>query len=494
MVLNSEQVLASKQLITTLCEHLPDNITGFFNLEQKKYFKEYNSINDLVGETFRELYTDSEIRKTDINAKKKAEIKKRTQRKKRWVDLFNENVLTYPLSNENNPFYNINNAFLTLPGQSFIKLYGTNDIEKVMESLKTDITRWHEDNNSLLAEFPLISSKTINQIVSSYKTDLLISLMKIIVSLWNGNIQSFFNQKPFFLMEHPLFAPQKTSVPLIKTVDSYVADLFSYERDKGEDLVFQAYLNNGEEPRNSLDIFDERDHQILLYTMNDISLSFYQNREFVVDPGAVAKSINPHPNAALYEDIIARYHRMQGVGFKLFKKSDMTKPILSFSFFDTVMNDESSGKLYLRVIAGNAVYDAITKQQVIRVKSADYNSLEQKMSRLLFHHLQKERINLSNTNNPDANGLLHKIYDYSFFQRAMVLKKGTKKAYIKLISESLQEFIDKKIVLAKFDCDPATGSFTLYYFPLSEDEKADFTITMHNTSALTGNVDDVTYN
>lgn len=483
MVLNSEQVLASKQLITTLCEHLPDNITDFFNIEQKKYFNDYSSINDLVSETFRELYTDSEIKKTDINAKKKAETKKRTQRKKRWVDLFNQNIISYPLSDENNPFYNINLSFQSLPGQAFITLYGTNDIDKVMDSIKDDIRRWNDNNDSLLIEFPLLSSKTLNQIVSSYKTDLLIALMKIIVSLWNGNIQSFFNQKPSFLMEHPLFTPQKTSVPLIKTVDSYVVDLFSYDK---EDLVFQAYLNSGEEPRNSsLDIFDERDHQILLYTMNDISLSFYQNREFVVDPGAVAKSINPHPNAALYEDIVARFHRMQGVGFRLFKKSDMTKPILSFSFFDTVMNDESSGKLYLRIIAGNAVYDAITKQQVIRVKSADYNALEQKMSRLLFHHLQKERINLSNTNRPDEDGLLHKIYDYSFFQRAMVLKKGTKKAYIKLISESLQEFVDKKIVLAKFECDSPSGTFTLYYYPLNEDERADFTITMHsNPSSL----------
>ncbi len=486
MVLNSEQVLSSKQLITTLCEHLPKNITDFFSLEQKKYFGEYNSINDLVSETFRELYTDSEIRKTDINAKKKAEIKKRTQRKKRWLDLFFQNATSYPLSDENNPFYDINNAFLTLSGQQFIKLYGTNDIDKVITSIKEDVNIWNENNDSLLIEFPLISSKTLNQIVSSYKTDLLISLMKIIVSLWNGNIQSFFNQKPFFLMEHPLFTPQKTSVPLIKTVDSYVVNLFAYDQD---DLVLQAYLNNGEEPRNSLDLFDERDHQILLYTMNDISLSFYQNREFVVDPGAVAKSINPHPNAALYEDIVARFHRMQGVGFRLFKKTDMTKPILSFSFFDTVMNDESSGKLYLRVIAGNAVYDAITKQQVIRVKSADYNSLEQKMSRLLFHHLQKERINLSNTNLPDEDGLLHKIYDYSFFQRAMILKKGTKKAYIKLISESLQEFIDKKIVLAKFDCEQSTGTFTLYYYPLSEDEKADFTITMHTSPSLPDNTE-----
>lgn len=486
MTLNSEQVLASKQLITTLCDHLPENITNFFNLEHKKYFKNYNSINDLVAETFRELYMDSEIQKTDINGKKKTEKKKRTQRKKRWVDIFSENAKNYPLSDTHNPFFSLNNVFCSLPGQDLIKLYGTNNIDVAMEDIRDAIIKWGDSSDSLLVEFPLLASKTANQVAASYKTDLLICLMQLIVSLWNGNIQSFFNQKPFFLMEHPLFAPQKTSIPLMKTVDSYVVDLFSYDK---EDLVFQAYLSNGEEPRsNALDIFDERDHQILLYTMNDISLSFYQNREFVIDPWAVAKSINPRPNTALYEDIIARYHRMQGVGFKLFKKSDTTKPLISFSFFDTVMNDESSGKLYLRVIAGSAVYDAITKQQVIRVKSADYNCLEQKMSRLLFHHLQKERINLSNTNHPDDEGLLHKIYDYSFFQRAMVLKKGTKKAYLKLISESLQEFIDKRIVLAKYDYEPSTGAFVLYYYPLSEDEKADFTITLHSSPTLSENI------
>lgn len=477
----SDQLLTSMQLITTLCEHLPENITDFFSLEHKKYFKDYSSINDFVSETFRELYTASELQKTDITAKKKAEVKKRTQRKRRWVELFYENAENYPLSDKNNPFYSINNMLLTMPGQTFVKIYGTNDIEKVISSLKDDVNSWSENNNSLLIEFPLLSSKTNTQIVASYKTDLLICLTNVILSLWSGNIQLFFNQKPLFMMEHPIFSPQKTSVPFIKTVDSYVVDLFAYDKD---DLVFQAYLNNGEEPRNnSLDIFDERDHQILLYIMNDINLSFYQNREFVVDPWAVARFINHRPNTALCEDIIARIHRMQGVGFKLFKKNDLIRPILSFSFFDTVMNDEGTGKLYLRITAGNAVYDAITKQQVIRVKSADYNSLEQKMSRLLFHHLQKERIALSNSTHPGEDGLLHKIYDYSFFQHTMILKKGTKKTYLKLISESLQEFVDKKIVLAKFDCDSVLGTFTLYYFPLSEDEKADFTITMHNTSS-----------
>ena len=45
-----------KQLITTLCEQLPENLTGFFNIEKRKYFQDFEDINDIVSSTMWDFY------------------------------------------------------------------------------------------------------------------------------------------------------------------------------------------------------------------------------------------------------------------------------------------------------------------------------------------------------------------------------------------------------------------------------------------------------
>ena len=48
-----------------------------------------------------------------------------------------------------------------------------------------------------------------------------------------------------------------------------------------------------------------------------------------------------------------------------------------------------------------------------------------------------------------------------------------KKENIQLITETLKEFKEKAIALSDFRYDHQTGCFHLYFFLLSEDEKAD---------------------
>lgn len=164
---------------------------------------------------------------------------------------------------------------------------------------------------------------------------------------------------------------------------------------------------------------------------------------------------------------------MARTSFQMYKKEKPNEPIYTFSFFDNVRTISQNGKEYISVTFGNTLYESITKKKMISVTSSNYNSLELEISRLLYHNLQRERIALSTSSVPNEDGYLHKTYDYSYFQRIILFKKKKKADNIQLIMETFQEFAEKKIALAHFRYDKEQGLFHLYYFPLSDDERAD---------------------
>ena len=480
-----------KQLITTLCEQLPENLTGFFNIEKRKYFQDFEDINDIVSSTMWDFIKD-ETSKSEISNINNVQVKMRRQKKNRWMASYEKGASEYPITDKKNPFFSIQDAYSTLSGQAFIKIYDTNDLDKVIESQKQAIQNWIENDKSFLIEFPLINTKTRRQVLDSFKIDLIISIIKIIIESFDGNIESYFAKKPAILLDNPLFSPSKYTVPFKQTVNSYVADLVSYDKD---DMVFQMLVNcdpNQADDVQNLKVFDSKDNQILLTLFNNIHLDFYQSKQIVIEVGAIAKSIVSRPNKRLYEDVKIRVHNMARTGFRLCKKDKPNDPVFTFSLFDSVETIRQNNHEYLAITFGNTLFEAITKKKMISVTSSNYNSLDNDLSKLLYHHLQRERISLSTFVVPDPEGLLYKTYDYSFFQRIILFRSKKKKENIQLITETLKEFKEKAIALSDLKYDHQTGLFHLYYFPLSEDEKADLLSTneLHEKelSVLSGSI------
>lgn len=461
-----------KQLITSLCEQLPESLTNFFEIEKRKYFQEYEDLNDMVSSTLWYFIKD-ETSKTEINAVNIVQVKMRRQKKSRWMDAYKK-AITLPMTDKKNPFYPIANAFKSLPGHDFIKLYDANDIETVIENQKKAIEDWSTDDKSLLISFPLITSKTPNQVLSCFKVDLILILIEIIMDSFDGNIESYFAKKPEILLNSPMFSPSKYSVPpKQQNLNGWVADLVNLDK---EGMVFQMLVNydpNNTGEMHSLKVFDSKDNQILLTLFNNIHLDFYESKQIVVSVGDIAKSINSRPNRHLYEDVILRVHNMARTGFRLCRQDKPNDPVFTFSMFDSVETIKQDGKEFLVITFGNTLYESITKKRMISVTSSNYNSLENELSKLLYHHLQKERISLSTSSIPNENGLLYKSYDYSYFQRIILFKRKKKKDNIELITEALNEFVEKNIALAEFNYDSQSGLFHLFYFQLSADEKSD---------------------
>lgn len=461
-----------KQLISSLADNLNEALVNFFEIEHLKIFSAYSSLNDLIADTLWE-YVKEETGKSELKSIFGTQVKMRRQKKNRWLKTLEENIHNYAMTNKKHPFYSIQHNYEILPGHSFLKLYDARDLDSAVKKYTAAINEWAENDKSLLIEYPLISDKTRKQILSSFQIDLIINLIDSIIVYWDGNIEAYFAKKPEILLDTPFFSPSRYSVPLQKSVDSYVADLISFD---AENTVFQMLVSGDSEhikDMQKLKVFDSKDNQLLLTLINNITLDFYDSRAITIEIGTLAKALNSRPNKHCYEDVKTRLHTMAGTTFRLYRKDNPDDALLTFNFFDNVMTPEKDGKEYAIVTFGNILFDAVTKKQMIAVTASSYNSLELDLSRLLYHNLQKERITLSSSSAPDENGYLVKSYDYSYFQRIILFKKRKKADNILLIKQTLNEFVEKKIALAKYEYQQSKGSFTLYYFNLTDDEKSD---------------------
>ncbi|MCM1561808.1 MAG: RepB family plasmid replication initiator protein, partial [Butyrivibrio sp.] len=366
-------------------------------------------------------------------------------------------------------------------GNIFLKMYDVPDLETVIQNYQKKMDDWHQNDKSLLIDYPFLFNKTDLQIKNSFKNDLIINLIEIILESYDGNIENYFSKKPDILLDKPFFAPAKFSVPFKESLDSYVADLVNFDKDE---TTFQMLVSHdpNEAPNTAkLRVFDPKDNQILMTLISHINLDFYESKQIILEVGTIAKSINSRPNKRLYDDVKLRLHNMARTGFQLYKKDNPSEPLYTFTFFDNVRTISRDGKEYIAVTFGNTLYESITKKKMTSVTSSNYNSLELQLSRLLYHNLQKERISLSTSSVPDGHGYLYKTYDYSYFQRIILFKKKKKADNIQLITESLHEFAQKKIALADFRYDKGQGLFHLYYFTLSDDERADLVSPRENS-------------
>ncbi len=468
-----------KQLISALSKQINKKLVDYFELENRKYFKDWDDLNHIVEDTLWD-YIKNETEKPELKYIHTMQSKMQYQRKKRWGNTYKINKEKYPVTSKKHPFYSIYHDSQTRSGHSFHKLYGSSDISAVIDHYEAAIDNWIRDENSLLSEYPLIATKTPHQIVSSFQLDLIVNLLAIIIESLDGNIKSYFAKKPDILLDKPIFAASKFSIPFKASIDSYVADLTSFDKD---DMVFQMLVNHSKAQSKDIqkfNVFDQKDNQILLTLINNAKLDFYNNKTVTMEIGAIAKTINKRPSKRCYEDVKKRLHNMVRTSFRICKKDTPDDPIFSFNFFDNVLTPTVNGKDFAIVTFGNVIYDAIIMQQMTAVTSDNYESLELKSSKLLFHSLQKERIFLYASSEPKKAGLLRQCYDYSFFQRIILFKSKKKADNIHLIINSLEEFVEKNIVISQFEYNKEDGLFHLCYLPIFKDEADDLKINAKN--------------
>lgn len=457
-----------QQLISSLAKQVDNSLKVFFDLESSKFSSD---INNLIENTLCK-FVGNKTSKVELKTVLITQNRLRLQKKKRWFNSFYDSIRLYPVEHNKSPFHNIWRDFQDRDMQSLFKLYSQKTLEKAIEKITETIQSWQKDNDSLLINYPLIAQKTWNQVFTCFQTDLIINLISIIIKSYDGNIGSYFSKKPEVLLQYPIFSASRYSLPVQEQFDNYIIPLFA---SLPSDLVLSVNIDKPSTltANKKFKVFDVRDNQILSYLFDIIQPDFYESHQVIVDLGELAKAVYKRPSKFLYDDINKRLHNMQGVNFRYYKKDNLDVPVLSFNLFDSVATLQTEKKQMIVISFGRMLYEAVTKWNMISVTSSSYNSLCLDLSKLLYHNLQKERIVLNNSTSVTPEGYLYKKYDYSFFLRIVLFKKPKKAENITLIKDALEEFVNKKIAIAKYIYDLNSGCFQIYYFPLNNDELAD---------------------
>lgn len=457
----------SKQLISALEQLLNLRLKEFFDNSVAIYNFPEKEIN-LVIESVLEEYLQGETSQEEIKTATNLLLKTRRQKKGRWLKRFEEDFKKYELDSKDHPFADIINQKKILKVNQWKQLYGNKSLEDVMEQYSLDIHVWQQDKKSYLIDFPLIYNYTQKAIFMSFRQDLFLNISEIINQHFYGSIDYFLRKRPTVLINNPVFAPSSFNVLLQESVDGIFAGLLNNKEDG-----FQMTVSTKEKSENGkLKMLDVKDETILNCLFNHITKDFYNSKTVKIDIGSLAKMLHPRPSAKHYDDLTKRINNMLNIKFAYSDKS--SKNSINFNLFDTVIiyEDKGTNRKVAEVTFGNMLYNAIIQKKMISVTSNNYEALDNNLSKLLYYNLQKERITLSSAKDTkDEDKRLVGQYDYSFFSRAVLFKQKQKAKNIPLIEASLQEFIEKKIAIESYILK--NNVFTIYFYPLSNDERAD---------------------
>ena len=453
----------SKQLIEDFEKNLDERLVSFHKKNEEIYL--FKPLKGCIEDTLNMFLNDTTHR-DNIHEITMTQKKIYRNKKARLIKKVQDDNKKYKITDEKNPFYFLVQQKGLLIEEQWNMLYGNKTMDDIVEEFLQRIADWKKEKDSLLIEYPLFASLTEKNKKKSFYHDVFLNLMKILKEKMNGNLDEFYKPTPTFMTETPVFANAKMNI----LMESNNGGGFEYTFDN-EDLGYQLTISsNGE---SELRMLDEIDNTILNCIINHIDKDFYQSRTVHLTTGMLARAIYPNkkPGTAHYKTVKKRLKNMLYLHYDYKdEKRDAT-----FNIFDNVVferpdiDDNVVDVEKIDIMLGSLLYESIVEKKMVYVTSNNYDALENQLSKLLYYTLQKERIKLSTQLEEDQE--VTGQYDYIFFSKSIMFKEKKKNKNIKLIKDSLAEFVDKQIAVKSFELKKDV--FYISFIPLSESERAD---------------------
>lgn len=317
---------------------------------------------------------------------------------------------------------------------------------------------WLAQPSSYLISFPGIHNHTPNKIFDALVSDTLLCMYQYISDQYDGSIENYFLPFPKDLLDFPLFAPKRVKLDVVLNGDALVEH---YDYDEGI-LKTSADLQTVNDQLSSM---DQNDLKILYATLQKLGEDFYTTRQVRVKKRTLALLLNNRPSQKHYNMMEEHCHKLSKYNFSVISNG---KKKISFNLIDSV---DTSNPDEVVFTYGNLLYNSVITNEITNIKSASMQLLELNLSMILYQPLFKERIILSMKDTSES-AELSADYPYSFFSSSVRFPNQSKKKNMDLIEESLKEFMEKKIVVKSFE-RKTSMQFRIYFYPLSEDERAD---------------------
>ncbi len=453
----------SRQFIEELSKHIDPTIADFFDVKHDLFKFPAANILELIDETLMD-YLEGRTSREDlvpvINKIKKSRLQKRA----RWYSSYMDDINNLSIDDPKHPLANVVNMARSAPLEEYSKMFGTRDIDEIIDDYKNKASEWKDNPNSLLISFPGLSSFTNKSIYKSLKNDLIISIWKYIETELAGNIDSYMRMFPEQLIDKPLFSPSSFTLMMDQASNNLLKEIIT--DDEGTELL-EVTVNSGRlTPPKSMDSSDLKLVNAFISSIN--MQEFSKDKSVVVDLNTLGKElVDYHVGKNVITKITNSCRKLVEYNFSY--EEEGTK--LFFNLFDNITIKEDAERPYAIAQFGEILSNAIIQKKLISITSASYDVLQNNLSRIICYALKREQIANQET--------LMGEYSYTYFQKIVRFKLTNKKKNMQLIQESLQEFVDNGIAIKNFEL--ANGVFIIHFLPLSvaEIDDLNFSNTKH---------------
>lgn len=446
-----------QQLVAELSEHLDSKIITFFSDTKENYNYPVASVNDLVEYTLESSF-GGKTSQEDLRKVYDYALSNRRKRKIRWMEKLLTDLQTYSTEDLRHPFANLVSQKRILTKSQWGLFYGDKSLEDVIQEKIAEAKEWQKQSDSYFISFPAIHSHTAHRIFTSMVSDVMFCIYQYIYERYEGSIENYFLSFPKDLIGFPLFAPKK-----VRLTPSVEGETVSEKYDYGEGILETS--SNIYTVNDQLNSMDQNDLKIFYTSLQNLDVDFYTTRQARVKKRVLVKQLNPRPSKKHYDMMENHCHMLSKYNFAVTVNG---KKKISFNLIDSVDTSDPDEVVFTY---GNLLYDSIIANDITNIKTSNMQLLEQNLSTILYQSLFRERIILS-TKNAGGTADLIADYPYTFFSRSVRFPNQSRKKNMDLIEESLNEFVQKKIVVKSYEKLSAT-QFRIHFYPLSSEEQAD---------------------
>lgn len=478
----------SPSLIKQLYSLLTDKYEKIF-IKSIKPFNEKRIFSDdfegFILETLENNFKPNS-EKEDIQEVSNTIVRNKQRMKKNWFNAFQKEIKEpQNIKEANKSILKEVEVFEKMKDKAFRKSFGVSTTEELINIRTAEVVKWQKDKSSNLIDYYYFEYKKPYQKLSAFNCDICMEILYIIETHYNGTLDGFTKQRATELIENPIFGINKILLSMDTIIDenSNSPMLFN-DYQVSEDYILRTIVREPQKVKvNDCYMLDERDSEIIDMVFAKIKPNFYRDKTIEVDIGDIVKRVYPSQNSHSYKDAEDRIMKISLFQIQgLIKEKDAVKDTkFNINFFDhaIIETDPQSNKRIAKIVFGEILHNRYINGKTVRVASYHYKQVKKPLSKILFFTFQKERLERSVSN---GSNIHREEYNYLFFRHKVRFKSRNRTENMKLIEESLEEFVNEKFLIKEYQ--KLSDSFLIEFYPLSEEEKQDFGISVKSNMMI----------
>lgn len=433
---------------------------------------------DFINDKFPENCREEDVQKVRSSVYRNCE-----RTKQRWYKSIKDEVKDRKKNKKSAILSEIqlwNNFYNTYGEERFKATFNVESVDGMIEKRLKEIEDWKNNKESYVTDFQYLKGIKEDKIVKALELDLLYTISTIILRDYNGEINNSFVDRADALVDNPIFADGKGILKLENWLEPENGEEKAYNDYIVDDeyilrTIISNKINNKIFTRTNF-VLDEKDSAIINYAVSNIGEQFFKDKIVELEIGELVDYLYSTRGSLNYEEVENRIvkigsYQVSGI---LKKEGNIKDTKFIFSFFPSayVKTDESTGKRIAVITFSDLLFQQYINKQTTMVYENQIKSFSIALSKILIFCLQKERLNCYTKERPYKD-----TYSYIWF-RHKVRFRNKKEENMKLITESLEEFRSKGILVKDFS--RIRDSFEIEFIPLTYYEKYDFIENNHH--------------